>query len=97
MKSDRSNLLQTSVVFAVEICRYKGGLVAVKHLTPTANPESQEQLESFAKEANLLHVLQHRYEASHLFALTGTSQHLMSLSALHIVNFTCSLYAAGLL
>ena len=48
--------------FAVDICEYKGGLVAVKHLTPTANPESQEQLESFAREASLLRVLQHRYK-----------------------------------
>lgn len=51
---------------SVDICEYKGGLVAVKHLTPTANPESQEQLESFAREASLLRVLQHRHIVNYI-------------------------------
>lgn len=45
---------------SVDICQYRGSLVAVKHLTPTSNPESQEQLESFAREASLLRSIQHR-------------------------------------
>ncbi|DBB04448.1 TPA: hypothetical protein ACH3X1_012928 [Trebouxia sp. C0004] len=51
---------------SVDICRYKGGLVAVKHLSPTANPESQEQLESFAREASLLRVLHHRFIVNYI-------------------------------
>lgn len=45
---------------AVDVCKYQGNLVAVKNLTPTSSPDSQANLEDFAREAQLLQVLQHR-------------------------------------
>lgn len=46
--------------YAVDLCKHKGNLVAVKTLNPTSSPDSQELLEDFAKEAKLLQFLHHR-------------------------------------
>lgn len=57
--------------------------MAVKHLTPTANPESQEQLEDFAREATLLRALEHRH-ATDRRALLALSDCLYGFSMKHM-------------